>query len=90
MSDHDKIYSTKFQDKIERSVPLMLVLTMITVAIAGIVEIVPLFYLPNTAMMSADGTYNKTSHKDLQGNHIPHVEKIPLGFQIADLQHRRL
>ena len=41
MSDHDKIYSTKFQDKAERSTILMFVLTAIAVAIGGIVEIVP-------------------------------------------------
>jgi cytochrome c oxidase cbb3-type subunit 2 len=75
MSDHDKIYSTKFQDKIERSTLLMFVLTAIAVAIGGIVEIVPLFYLPNTGMSSADGTFNNTSHKDLQGNPIS-MDKI--------------
>lgn len=48
MSDHDKIYSTKLQDKIERSTVLMLVLVAIAVAIGGIVEIVPLFYLDRT------------------------------------------
>ena len=68
MSDHDKIYSSKLQDKIERNTLLMFVFTAIAVAIGGIVEIVPLFYLPNTAMAGGDGTYNNTSHKDLQGN----------------------
>lgn len=72
---HDHLYSTKLQNKIETSTPLMLILTMITVAIAGIVEIVPLFYLPNTAMCQNDPTCNGTSHKDLQGNHIP-MDKI--------------
>ena len=71
MSDHDKIYSTKFQDKIERNTLLMFVMTAFAVAIGGIVEIVPLFYLPNTGMASADGTYNNTQHKDLDGNVIP-------------------
>ena len=75
MSDHDKIYSTKFQDKIERNTLLMFVLTAIAVAIGGIVEIVPLFYLPNTAMASKDGTYNNTQHKDNNGNVIP-MDKI--------------
>ncbi len=75
MSDHDHIYSTKLQDKIERNTLLMFILTAIAVAIGGIVEIVPLFYLPNTGMASADGTFNKTSHKDLQGNAIP-MDKI--------------
>jgi len=75
MSDHDKIYSTKFQDKIERNTLLMFILTAIAVAIGGIVEIVPLFYLPNTGMASADGSYNNTSHKDLQGNAIS-MDKI--------------
>lgn len=75
MSDHDKFYSTKFQDNIERNTLLMFILTAIAVAIGGIVEIVPLFYLPNTGMASADGTYNKTSHKDAQGNAIS-MDKI--------------
>ena len=75
MSDHDKIYSTKLQDKIERSTLLMFIFTAVAVAVGGIVEIVPLFYLPNTGMASADGTYNNTSHKDLQGNPIS-MDKI--------------
>ena len=50
MSDHDKIYSTKFQDKIERNTLLMFVVVAFTVAIGGIVEIIPLFYLPNTGL----------------------------------------
>jgi cytochrome c oxidase cbb3-type subunit 2 len=53
----------------------MFVLTAIAVAFGGIVEIVPLFYLPNTGMTSADGTFNNTSHKDKQGNAIP-MDKI--------------
>jgi cytochrome c oxidase cbb3-type subunit 2 len=48
MSDHDKIHSTKLQDKLERNVFWLFVATAFTVAIGGIVEIVPLFYLPNT------------------------------------------
>jgi len=75
MSDHDKIYSTKFQDKFERSTVLMFVMTALTVAVGGIVEIVPLFYLPNTAMAGGDGTYNNTQHRDLNGNVIP-MDKI--------------
>jgi cytochrome c oxidase cbb3-type subunit II len=75
MSDHDKIYSTKFQDKVERSTLLMFIMTALTVAVGGIVEIVPLFYLPNTAMTGGDGTYNGTQHKDLQGNVIS-MDKI--------------
>ncbi|OGS80698.1 MAG: cytochrome-c oxidase, cbb3-type subunit II [Gallionellales bacterium GWA2_59_43] len=75
MSDHDKIYSTKFQDKIERSTLLMFVMSAFAVAIGGIVEIVPLFYLPNTAMTGGDGTYNGTQHKDLNGNVIS-MDKI--------------
>ncbi|PIV14777.1 MAG: cytochrome-c oxidase, cbb3-type subunit II, partial [Gallionellales bacterium CG03_land_8_20_14_0_80_55_15] len=54
MSDHDHIYSTKFQDKIERNTLLMFVLTALAVSVGGIVEIVPLFYLPNTAMNGGD------------------------------------
>jgi len=76
MSDHhDKLYSTKLQDKTERSTLLLFVLTAIAVAIGGIVEIVPLFYLPNTAMCQNDPTCNNTQHKDLQGNVIP-MDKI--------------
>jgi len=75
MSDHDKIYSTKFQDKIERNTLLMFVITALAVAVGGIVEIVPLFYLPNTGMSGGDGTFNGTSHKDLQGNPIS-MDKI--------------
>ncbi|MDO8261776.1 MAG: cytochrome-c oxidase, cbb3-type subunit II [Gallionella sp.] len=75
MSDHDKIYSTKLQDKVERSTVLMFVLTAIAVAIGGIVEIVPLFYLPNTAVSGGDGTYNGTAHKDGKGNVIS-MDKI--------------
>ena len=75
MSDHDKIYSTKFQDKIERSTLLMFVMSAFAVAIGGIVEIVPLFYLPNTAMTGGDGTYNGTQHKDANGNVIS-MDKI--------------
>ncbi len=44
----DKIYSTKFQDKVERNVFLMFVMLAIVVAIGGLVEIVPLFYLKGT------------------------------------------
>ena len=55
MSDHDHIYSTKLQDKIERNTLLMFIFTAIAVAIGGIVEIVPLFYLPNTGMSGGDG-----------------------------------
>lgn len=75
MSDHDKIYSTQLQDKTERSTLLMFVLTAIAVAIGGIVEIVPLFYLPNTAMCQNDPTCNNTQHKDQNGNVIP-MDKI--------------
>jgi cytochrome c oxidase cbb3-type subunit 2 len=48
MSDHDKIYSTKFQDNLERSTVLMFVVSAVAVAVAGIAEIVPLFYLDTT------------------------------------------
>jgi len=75
MSDHDKIYSTKLQDKIERNTLLMFIITALAVAVGGIVEIVPLFYLPNTGMSGGDGTFNGTSHKDLQGNAVS-MDKI--------------
>ena len=35
-------------DKIERSVPLLIVLTIVTIAFGGLVEIVPLFFLKQT------------------------------------------
>lgn len=75
MSDHDKIYSTQLQDKAERSTLLLFVLVAIAVAIGGIVEIVPLFYLPNTGMCQNDPTCNNTQHKDMNGNVIP-MDKI--------------
>jgi cytochrome c oxidase cbb3-type subunit 2 len=80
MSDHDKIYSTKFQDAIERKTVLMFLVTALAVAVGGIVEIVPLFYLPNTAMCSSalggvDATCNNTQHKDNNGNVIS-MDKI--------------
>ena len=75
MSDHDKIYSTRFQDKVERSTVLMFIVTAIVLAVGGIVEIVPLFYLPNTAMNSKDGTFNRTVHKDGKGN-VVSMDKI--------------
>lgn len=75
MSDHDKIYSTKFQDSIERHTVLMFVVIAIAVAVGGIVEIVPLFYLPNTAMSGGNGTFNGTAHKDKEGNVVP-MDKI--------------
>ncbi len=48
MSNHDKIYSTKLQDKLERSTVLLFVAVALAVGVAGIVEIVPLFYLDST------------------------------------------
>lgn len=44
----DQIHSTKFQDKTERNVFLMVFMLMIVVAIPGAVEIIPLFYLDET------------------------------------------
>ena len=44
----DKYHSTKFQDKIERNVFLMLVMTLLVLSVGGIVEIIPLFYLKDT------------------------------------------
>ncbi|QEP43757.1 cytochrome-c oxidase, cbb3-type subunit II [Ectothiorhodospiraceae bacterium BW-2] len=44
----DRIYSTKFQDKIERNVFLMLFMLLILLSVGGLVEIVPLFYLKDT------------------------------------------
>ena len=44
----DKIYSTKLQDAVERNTFLMLIMLMVLLSIAGLVEIVPLFYLKDT------------------------------------------
>ncbi len=44
----DKIYSTKFQDKIERNVFLMFVMLAVLLSVGGLVEIAPLFWLPDT------------------------------------------
>src|SRR3989304_9509437 len=65
MSDHDKIYSTKFQDKIERSTILMFVVTAIAVAIGGIVEIVPLFYLDRTMTHLSPDVKGKVDSKEI-------------------------
>ena len=48
MSDHGKIYSTKFQDSLERSTIKLALVIALAVAVGGIVEIVPLFYLDTT------------------------------------------
>ena len=44
----DQIHSTKFQDKIERNVFAMLIVTALLLTVGGLVEIVPLFYLDET------------------------------------------
>lgn len=44
----DQIHSTKFQDKIERNIFVMLIMVMVLLSVGGIVEIVPLFYLDET------------------------------------------
>ena len=44
----NQIHSTKFQDKIERNIFVMLLVTMALLSVGGIVEIVPLFYLKDT------------------------------------------
>jgi len=87
MSDHEKIHSTKFQDKIERSTLTMFVVTALALTVGGIVEIVPLFYLPNTGMAGGDGTFNKTLHKDAQGKAVP-MDKIV--WNPATSQHKTL
>jgi cytochrome c oxidase cbb3-type subunit 2 len=48
MSDHGKIYSTKFQDSLERSTVKLAIMIALAVAVGGLVEIVPLFYLDTT------------------------------------------
>ncbi len=44
----DKIHSTKLQDKLERNIWAMILMSAFVLSIGGIVEIVPLFYLKNT------------------------------------------
>lgn len=44
----NQIHSSKFQDKIERNIFVMLLVTMALLSVGGIVEIVPLFYLKDT------------------------------------------
>ena len=44
----NKIYSTKFQDKMERNVWALLLVLMLVLTVGGIVEIVPLYYLDDT------------------------------------------
>ena len=44
----DKIYSTKLQDTAERNVFVMFVMLLVLLSVGGLVEIVPLFYLPDT------------------------------------------
>ena len=44
----DQIHSTKFQDKVERSVFLMFIMLALLLSVGGLVEIVPLFYLDDT------------------------------------------
>ncbi len=65
MSDHDKIYSTKFQDKVERSSVLLFVMCALAVAVGGIVEIVPLFYLPSTMTHTTPDIVSKVDSKEI-------------------------
>ena len=65
MSDHDKIYSTKLQDKVERSTILMLVMVAFVVAIGGIVEIIPLFYLDRTMTHLSPDVKGKVDSKEI-------------------------
>ncbi|MDD3448896.1 MAG: cytochrome-c oxidase, cbb3-type subunit II, partial [Gammaproteobacteria bacterium] len=44
----DQIYSTRFQDKMERNIWGLLIVLAIVLSVGGIVEIVPLFFLKNT------------------------------------------
>ena len=48
MSDHGKIYSTSFQDSLERSTVKLAIMIALAVAVGGLVEIVPLFYVDTT------------------------------------------
>lgn len=65
MSENDKIYSTKFQDKIERSTILMFVVVAIVLMFGGIVEIVPLFYLDRTMTHLSPDVKGKVNSKEI-------------------------
>ncbi|WP_435627810.1 cytochrome-c oxidase, cbb3-type subunit II [Candidatus Ferrigenium straubiae] len=65
MSDRDKIYSTKFQDKIERSTVLMFVVVAFVLVFGGIVEIVPLFYLDRTMTHLSPDVKTKVDSKQI-------------------------
>jgi len=62
----DQIHSTKFQDKIERNVFLMLIMLAVLVAIPGAVEIIPLFYLDDTMEHKRAANADKTIIWDRQ------------------------
>ncbi len=44
----NQIHSTKLQDKAERNVGVLILITALLLSVGGIVEIVPLYYLENT------------------------------------------
>jgi cytochrome c oxidase cbb3-type subunit 2 len=50
----NKIYSTKLQDKLERSAIILLLIVMLTVSVGGLVEIVPLFTIDETMEHNAN------------------------------------
>lgn len=60
----DQIHSTKFQDKTERNVFLMVFMLAIVVAIPGAVEIIPLFYLNDTFEHQREANKDKTIRWD--------------------------
>ncbi|MDO8466342.1 MAG: cytochrome-c oxidase, cbb3-type subunit II [Gallionella sp.] len=65
MSDHDKIYSTKLQDKLERSTVLMFAMVAFVLVFGGIVEIVPLFYLDRTMTHLSPDVKSKVGKKEI-------------------------
>ncbi len=56
----DQIHSTKLQDKTERNVFVMLIMVAVLVAIPGMVEIIPLFYLDDTMEHKRTANADKT------------------------------
>ena len=71
----DQIHSTKFQDKVERNVFVMLFMLLILLSVGGLVEIVPLFYL--------DETMEHNQHPEIVWERSAEQQNTPLGELVA-------